>query len=72
MPILEAMNKDELTKRLARESHRSRAEAADDVDTLVYRILKDLKRPPGALRKDAVKVAASSSLPGTKAPRAKS
>jgi hypothetical protein len=55
--MLEVMNKDELTKRLARESHRSRAEAADDVDTLVYRLLKDLKRPPAPLRKDSTKAA---------------
>jgi nucleoid DNA-binding protein len=58
MPNVEAMNKDELTKRLARESHRSRAEAADSVDTLVYRLLKDLKRPPVALRKEPVKAPA--------------
>jgi nucleoid DNA-binding protein len=49
------MNKDELTKRLARESHRSRAEAADDVDKLVYRLLKDLKRPAEIVRKDPLK-----------------
>jgi hypothetical protein len=55
--MLEAMNKDELTKRLARESHRSRAQAADDVDTLIYRLLKDLKRPPATMRKDPVKAA---------------
>jgi hypothetical protein len=38
------MNKLDLARRLARELHRSRAEAADDVDNLVYRILKDLKQ----------------------------
>jgi hypothetical protein len=54
---LEAMNKDELTKRVARESHRSRAEAADFVDKLVYRLLKDLKRPPATTRKDLSKAA---------------
>jgi hypothetical protein len=58
VPNVEAMNKDELTKRLARESHRSRAEAADSVDILVYRLLKDLKRPPVAQRKEQVKAPA--------------
>ena len=56
--MLEAMNKDELTKRLARESHRSRAEAADRVDVLVYELLKDLKRPPVITRKEQGKAAA--------------
>ena len=42
----EAMNKNELARRLARLSHRSRAKAADEVDTLVYQILKNLKRRP--------------------------
>jgi hypothetical protein len=55
VPMLEAMNKDELSKRLARESHRSKAEAADSVDKLVHRLLKDLKRPPGTVRKDAAR-----------------
>ncbi|MFL6448241.1 MAG: HU family DNA-binding protein [Bryobacteraceae bacterium] len=40
------MNKQELAERLAKQSHRSRAEAADAVDKLVYQILKDLQRPP--------------------------
>jgi hypothetical protein len=39
------MNKQELAERLAKQSHRSRAEAADAVDKLVYQILKDLQRP---------------------------
>jgi hypothetical protein len=39
------MNKQELAERLAKQSHRSRAEAADAVDKLVYQILKDLPRP---------------------------
>ncbi len=42
-----AMNKLDLTKRLARESHRSRAKAADAVDTVLYKLLKDLKHPTG-------------------------
>lgn len=39
------MNKQELAERLAKQSHRSRAEAADAVDKLVYQILKDLQMP---------------------------
>lgn len=38
------MNKLELTLRLARDSHRSPGQAADDVDKFVHRILKDLRR----------------------------
>lgn len=40
------MNKLDLARTLARLSHRSRAQAADDVDTLVYQMLKDLKEQP--------------------------
>ncbi len=43
------MNKLDLALRLARESHRSRAKAADDVDTLVYNLLRDLKRSAKAV-----------------------
>jgi len=39
------MNKQELAERLAKQSHTSRAEAADAVDKLIYQILKDLPRP---------------------------
>lgn len=39
------MNKLDLARTLARVSHRSRAQAADDVDTLVYRMLKNIKEP---------------------------
>ncbi|HMF79587.1 MAG TPA: hypothetical protein VK604_28250 [Bryobacteraceae bacterium] len=67
------MNKDELAKRLARESHRSLAEAADDVDTLVYRLLKGLKRPPAIVRKERVKsVAAPFPHPRAATPKDKS
>jgi hypothetical protein len=38
------MNKLEFTLRLARESNRPPGEAADDLDTLVHRILRDLRR----------------------------
>jgi hypothetical protein len=41
------MNKQDLARRLARESHRSSGKAADDVDTLVYNILKNLKQTTG-------------------------
>lgn len=37
------MNKLDLAVRLARQLNRSRANAADQVDALVYKILKDLK-----------------------------
>jgi hypothetical protein len=43
------MNKQDLTLRLARESQQSEAKAADDVDTLVYKLLKDLKKTQGKL-----------------------
>jgi hypothetical protein len=42
---LKSMNKLDLTLRLARELHRSRAKAADIVDNLVYELLKKLKQP---------------------------
>ena len=38
------MNKADLARWLAREAHRSRAQAADEVDKLVYKLLKDFKR----------------------------
>jgi len=39
------VNRKQLTQLLARVSHRSPAHAADEIDALVYRMLKDLKRP---------------------------
>jgi nucleoid DNA-binding protein len=39
------VNKKDLARRLAKESHRSRAQAADVVDSLVHKLLMDLKRP---------------------------
>jgi hypothetical protein len=42
---LEGVNKFDLARTLARVSHRSRAQAADDVDTLVYQMLKNIKEP---------------------------
>ena len=38
------MNKLDLARRLAREANRSRAQAADEVDKLVYKLLRDFKR----------------------------
>jgi hypothetical protein len=46
------MNKQELAERLAKQSHRSRAEAADAVDKLIYQLLKDLQRPSEDRAKD--------------------
>lgn len=40
------MDKKELVERLAKQSHRSKGEAADQVDTLVYGLLKELKQVP--------------------------
>jgi nucleoid DNA-binding protein len=47
------MNKKDLARRLARESHRSRAQAADELDSLLYRIFKDLKRSQTAAATEA-------------------
>ncbi|MGE5644672.1 MAG: HU family DNA-binding protein [Acidobacteriota bacterium] len=38
------MNKDELAKRLARQTHCSKAAAADEVDRVVHQILTRLRR----------------------------
>jgi hypothetical protein len=38
------MDKGELANRLARQSHRSRAVAADELDRVVHRILTSLRR----------------------------
>lgn len=46
------MNKKDLARRLARASHRSSAQAADELDALLHSIFKDLKRStknPGAV-----------------------
>ena len=42
------MNKQELARLLARQSHRSCAQAADYVDALVHRLIKGSKHPPVA------------------------
>ncbi|HEY3937978.1 MAG TPA: hypothetical protein VGL97_11135 [Bryobacteraceae bacterium] len=59
------MNKHELARRLARKSHRSRAQAADYVDKLVHRMIKDLKRPPARTTEER------SSAAGASTPKAK-
>jgi hypothetical protein len=51
------MNKLDLARSLAKRSHRSQAKAADDVDTLVHRLIKDLK-----VTRDAAKLEAKSLL----------
>jgi hypothetical protein len=40
------VNKQELARLLARQSHRSCAQAADYVDALVHRLIKGSKHPP--------------------------
>jgi hypothetical protein len=40
------MDKKELVERLAKQSHRSKGKAADQVDTLIYGLLKELKQTP--------------------------
>lgn len=44
------VNKLDLARSLAKKSHRSQAKAADAVDSLVYQLLKDLKRTPSVSR----------------------
>lgn len=39
------MDKKDLARRLARASHRSNAQAADELDALLHSMLKDLKHP---------------------------
>ena len=58
------MDKLDLAQRLARKVHTSRAQAADDVDMLVYRILKDLKRTH---RRSAVREEQTSTAPAAPA-----
>lgn len=38
------MDKQELIERLAKQSHQSKGKAADQVDKLVYGLLKELKQ----------------------------
>ena len=59
------MNKLDLARRLARKWHRSRGQAADDVDSLVYEMLKDLKE--GERKAAAKKQEHPSVLPATAA-----
>jgi hypothetical protein len=63
--ILSIVNKLDLARSLAKKSHRSQAKAADAVDSLVYELLKDLKRPPSAPR-GKKNVAAAVAVPKAK------
>ncbi|MEX2263054.1 MAG: HU family DNA-binding protein [Bryobacteraceae bacterium] len=38
------MKKTDLARRLARQTHKSKAEAADDLDRVVHRILSNLRK----------------------------
>jgi len=49
------MNKYELAQRLARRSGQSKGNAADRVDALIYKLLKDLKQPRKTLPADRVR-----------------
>jgi hypothetical protein len=44
-PYIQAVNRKQLAQLFARVSRRSPGRAADAIDGLVYRMLKDLKRP---------------------------
>jgi nucleoid DNA-binding protein len=59
------MDKHELAQRLARRSRQSKGSAADRVDALVYKLLKDLKQPkpviPARAKRDG-------NVPGLSAP----
>jgi len=50
------VNKKDLAQRLAKESHRSRAQAADEVDGLIHRLLMDLKKPVQRTKSQSKKV----------------
>ena len=58
------MDKQELVERLAKQSHQSKGKAADQVDTLVYGLLKELKQTPGK----PAKVPNSGSAPKSPSP----
>ena len=62
------MDKHELARLLARQSHRSHAQAADYVDALVHRLIKSAKQPPCGSREEEEgrSAAASASIPKAK------
>lgn len=60
------MNKRELAERLAKQAHKSRAKAADEVDSLVYGLLKEMKQT--AKKPDDVAVAAAPKPPAAVKP----
>ena len=59
------MNKKQLAERLAKQSHRSRGQAADSVDKLVHGLLKDL-REAGKDEAKAAGVPPAKTLPTAK------
>jgi hypothetical protein len=58
------VNKQELARLLARQSHRSCAQAADYVDALVHRLIKGPKHPP--VQSEERSAAAGASTPKAK------
>jgi hypothetical protein len=61
------MDKHELARLLARQSHRSYAQAADYVDALVHRLIKSAKQPPcRSPEEEGRSAAASASIPKAK------
>lgn len=68
---LGAMNKLDLTRRLARASHRSQAQAADEVDVLVYELLKNLGQPFRSKQKSEARRNRAPSVPMPSTPKAK-
>ena len=69
------MNKQQLAERLARQSRRSRGEAADRVDRFVYELLKDLpaneSKPAKIAGKAPSKAGGAKSVEAPKAGRRK-
>jgi len=59
------VNKQELARLLARQSHRSCAQAADYVDALVHRLIKGSKHPPEKAAAEQ-SAAAGASIPKAK------
>ncbi|MBV8072636.1 MAG: hypothetical protein JO270_22220 [Acidobacteriaceae bacterium] len=57
------MNKLDLARSLAKRSHRSQARAADEVDGLVYQLLKEVKRPLAPRSQGKKNSAAAASIP---------
>jgi len=47
------VNKKDLARRLAKEAHRSQAQAADEVDALIHRLLTGAKKNAHAPKRQA-------------------